>query len=84
MFTTCVTNKLITHKIVTDLPSVNVMLKTCTFPLKKNNTWTSNSTCYGIKSSILPSIQSSSDQIGYFIDKQAYIKTIILVPKLKQ
>lgn len=35
MFATCVTNKIITHNIVTDLPSVNFMLKTCNFSFLK-------------------------------------------------
>lgn len=35
MVATCVTNKLITLKIVTDLPCVSLMVKTCTFPEKQ-------------------------------------------------
>lgn len=64
MLAACVTNKLITVKIITDLFLVYAMLKTCTI-LPKAKTFTYlNPKEVELKSGILPSIQCSSNQTG--------------------
>ena len=81
MVATCVANKLIILKIVTDLPCVSLTGKTCTFP-EKQGTCTSTSIFCNVK--YLRVIFSTSFNVSVAkLDDTGLCKNLH-VPKLKQ